>query len=164
MRIMIEIFILSVKCFALSVMIHWFLLRFFSNRFFVAIAYIALVIGIILSEFIFFSSFAWVQQLVAGFLLVMLWNLYVTFLINLMNSISISIIVRVIYADKKVLSLPDLVMEDATNNQLESRLSMAQRVKLIRIDSDTVEVLMLGRTLNFFISGLRKIWGISIYG
>jgi hypothetical protein len=93
-----------------------------------------------------------------------LWNLYLVFFINLMNSVSLRMMIEIDRAPAQSLSADQLLAAYSDDEALESRLQALVAARFIARDGAALSLQPKGRMLAFVVNSLRRLFGIQFYG
>ena len=146
------------------VLLHWLLIRLTRGQAFVRNGYLFIAVA---------SALAGIEIIPRGGLVaaafylfaIILWNLYVTFFVNLMNSVSLRMMVEIDRAPGQALSSADILNLYSDESALESRVQEMTAGGLLRVAADQQLVLTRkGQLLARGLSLIRRIFGIEFFG
>ena len=160
---MIPAFGLAVLFFCGCVLLHLLLTRLTRGAAFVRNGYLFIVAMGALAAVVIVPR-GW--QFAATFYLVavILWNLYMTFFINLMNSVSLRMMVEIDHAPAQSLSNEELLGRYSDEAALESRLQEMVAGGLLQVEADQLVLTGKGRRLATVLILIRRAFGIEFFG
>jgi len=106
----------------------------------------------------------WLFATVFYLFTIILWNLYMTFFVNLMNSVSLRMMVEIDQAAGQSLSSKELLNLYSDEAALESRLQEMTAGGLLRIVEDQLVLTNKGQLLAFVLLVIRRVFGIEFFG
>lgn len=149
--------------FAGGVLVHWLFTRWITNTNFVRNGYgfLLAVAGaaspITLPMPLLSMAFFYLQ-------LIILWNLYTIFFINLMNSVSLRMMIEIANSPTTALTTNELVSLYADEEALESRLRGLVATGLLRRENQYLTLTSRGQMLGALLAIIRKTFGIEFFG
>lgn len=153
----------SALCFALGVAVHWLMLHLRRGLPFIVSGYavwLSLALGAL--------PVAWrvgASGLIGFYLTwVVLWNLYLVFFINLMNSVSLRMMIEIHGAPDRQLSRDDLLACYTDEEALHSRLEGLVRTGFAQWAGPSLVLTARGRSFAALLSVIRRLFGIEFYG
>ena len=160
---MTYVFGLAIIFFAGCVLLHWFVTRWTRGMAFLRNGYL------IFSGMCLLSTIAMVpcDWGVAGpFYLfsLILWNSYITLFVNLMNSVSLRLMVEIDRADGQSLSDAEILNLYSDEAALESRLKEMMTGGLLCFADEQLVLTEKGRLLARILQVIRQIFGIDFFG
>ena len=160
---MTQLFVPILAVFAAGVTAHLLFTRLISNANFVRNGYVFLLLGgIFLAPFIWPSG---AMPVLFGYLqLVILWNLYTIFFINLMNSVSLRIMREIDDTPSRFLTTDQLAAMYSDEEALESRLRGLTAHGFLRQDGEELVLTAKGTVFATLLNLIRKLFGIEFYG
>jgi hypothetical protein len=160
---MITLFCLSVVCFASLVLVHLLFVRVVSRAAFVRNGYLfvsivgagllplALRLGMLGAAFFYLN-------------LAILWNLYTIFLINLMNSVSLRMMVEIDNSPAQALSAEEIQALYSDKEALQSRLRGLVSTGFLKEEGRDLVLTRQGQTLARILAAIRRLFGIEFFG
>ncbi|MDD5456360.1 MAG: hypothetical protein PHV30_04925 [Candidatus Margulisbacteria bacterium] len=158
------LFLTAMVLFCVYVALHLVVTRIYGNRSYLIKAYsIFLAISILLVKPL-LDRFGVLNAIIIYFNLVLFWNLYLTFFINLMNSISLRIMLEINESSQKKLTYQNI--KNLYNNEeiLGKRINELAINKFIKISENYIDLTGKGKILAGFLHYLRNIFSINFYG
>jgi hypothetical protein len=160
---MTHIFGFALIFFTVCILLHWLLTRLTSGKAFVRNGYLFFLTMCLLSAIAVVPN-GW--RLAGPFYLfaVILWNSYSTFFVNLMNSVSLRIMVEIDQSEGQSLSGVEILNLYSDETALESRLREMATSGLLRFAEDQLVLTRKGRLLARVLVLIRRIFGIEFFG
>ena len=158
------LFLFSLFLFSLFVLIHLIITRIFTIGSYLVKAYCLLIILSLLLLKPIIIRFGFVNTLIIYFCLILLWNLYLTFFINLMNSISLRIMIEINNSKDGTLSYIKMKYLYDDKEILEKRINELMLNRFIKSSGNLISLSFKGSLLAKFLNILRKIFSINFYG
>ena len=150
--------------FAGCVLLHLLLTRITRGKSFVRTGYLFLAVMCLLSAIVVVPQ-GWLCAATFYLFTIILWNLYATFFINLMNSVSLRLMVEIDRAPGQTFSTAEMVSLYSDEAALESRVQEMVAGGLLRIAADQQLVLTSkGQLLAVGLLWIRRIFGIEFFG
>ena len=161
---MTHVFGCALVFFTGCVLLHWLLIRLTRGQAFVRNGYLFIVTASALAGVV-IVPLGGLVTLVFYLFTIILWNLYITFFVNLMNSVSLRMMVEIDRAPGQTLSSADILNLYSDESALESRILEMTAGGLLRVAADQQLVLTRkGQLLARMLQLIRKIFGIEFFG
>ena len=160
---MIHLFVLAIITFVMMVISHFIVSKFTGSQFFVLKAYILFLLSICISFFI-NADLNIFYFLIYCVFLVLFWNSYLIFFINLQNSISFRILREIDESKSKKMTNDEIFSIYPDETSLKDRLDSMHKNNFIKIENDFVKSTPKGKIFASFVIVIRKLFGIEIYG
>jgi len=160
---MSSIFALTVLCFAGCVCAHWLVVRLCVRTGFVRNGFIFICIaGLALLPVA-------LRQGPVGFVffyinLAILWNLYMIFLINLMNSVSLRMMTEIARSPARALSSEEIAAVYSDEEAFESRVQGLVNARFLQSTGKQLVLTPRGKALARLLTVIRGVFGIRSYG
>jgi hypothetical protein len=160
---MTALFASALMFFAGGVILHLLFTRLITNANFVRDGYVFLLLTATVSSLFVRGTGAW-SLLFLQLHLIILWNLYTIFFINLMNSVSLRMMTEIGNAPSRSLSGEELLALYSDEEALQSRVGGLVSTGLLQRDGQELVLTGKGRVLAQFLKVIRKLFGIEFYG
>ncbi|BDA79166.1 hypothetical protein LPTSP3_g20960 [Leptospira kobayashii] len=158
------LFLFSIVSFLLLIIIHWILCRLTGSERFVLKSLSVNFLFIVFSFYFFFLHFGILDSLFIYLGLVILWNSYLVFFINLQNSISFRILLTIFDSKEKSLSYAEITKFYSDEESLRDRLSSMEINQFISLNKDSIKILPKGITFANVFLFFRNLFGIRKFG
>ena len=160
---MTQVFSLSVLGFSGAVLAHWLLLRLVGQAAFVRNGYaVAMAVSAALLPCLWRCGIVGAALFYLSF--VILWNLYTMFLINLMNSVSLRMIIEIAGSPAEALSEAELLALYSDEEAMQSRFRDLVKGGFLTRHELELTLTFKGRALARLLGTIRRIFGIELYG
>ncbi len=161
---MINLFLASISNFIILVFCHWVFCLVKGGKKYVFHAMLILFLSIVFSSYFLFSQFGFIDSVLIYVSLVILWNSYLIFFINLQNSISFSILLTIYHSAGQKLSYQEIESKYPDLKSLTDRLAAMETNNFILQNGNDVKILPSGKKLALVFTYFRKIFGIRLFG
>ncbi len=160
---MSRLFVLTALWFGGSVILHLLFVRVVCRRAFVRNGYLfALVMGIIPLPVV--ARLGLLPLAFAGLTFIVLWNLYTIFFINLMNSVSLRMMLEIERAPAQSLAREELLAVYSDEDAFASRVRGLAATGLLSLHGEELILTGRGRRFAGLLRAIRRLFGIEIYG
>lgn len=149
--------------FVTGVALHICLVRISNRTHFIMKSYMVLIFMMIVSG-LFLITAGLLNLLVVYMFLILLWNLYLIFLINLMNSVSLRIMCEMWRSEAGRLSLNEIERIYSSDQLLEDRLNDMEKGGLVRLEGSIVHLTEKGQLLAKGLAHIRKAASVDFFG
>ena len=160
---MTQVFGLALILFFGYVLLHLLFTRLTHGQAFVRNGYLFIMVMSALTA-VAIAPCGWLFVVVFYLFTVILWNLYLTFFINLMNSVSLRMMVEIDQAPGQTLSSTELLDLYSDEAAFESRLQEMAGSGLLRFAGDQLVLTGKGQLLARGLTLIRRIFGIEFFG
>ena len=160
---MTAVFCLSALCFASAVLVHLLFVRLVCGTAFVRNGYIFVsIVGVGLLPVALRLGLLGVAFFYLN--LVILWNLYTIFFINLMNSVSLRMMVEIENSPTRALSAEELQALYSDEEALQSRLRGLVSNGFLKEEGPELALTRKGKAFAAILAAVRKLLGIEFFG
>jgi signal transduction histidine kinase len=145
------------------VILHFILSRLTGSKLFMLKSLLILIIALSISPFI-FRDYDLFTLFIYSLFIIILWNSFLIFFINLQNSISFRILREIEIADSKSMSLAEIEKVYPDTTSFNDRLEAMQINKFIFRKNALIQSTDKGKKFAQLIIIFRKLFGIENFG
>ena len=157
------VFSLATIFFVGCVLLHWLLTRWTQGMAFLRNGYLIFLGMCLLSTIVVVPS-GWAVAGPFYLFALILWNSYITLFVNLMNSVSLRLMVEIDRAEGQSLSDAEILNLYSDEAALESRLKEMVAGGLLCFADQQLVLTEKGRWLARILQLIRRIFGIEFFG
>jgi len=143
--------------------LHFVVSRLTGSNLFMLKGLFILAIGLIVSLFI-FKNYNLIPLFIHSIFVIILWNSFLIFFINLQNSISFRILREVEMVALKSMSIDEIEKVYPDLKSFEDRLEMMKQNQFIIEAKSQIQITKKGKNFSQFIILFRKLFGIENFG
>jgi hypothetical protein len=163
---MTYLFLFSCLYFLLLVVLHWILCRVTGSERFVIKSLSLFLLSLFITVGYLRSYFDFLEIFVIYLTVLILWNSYLIFFINLQNSISFRILITIFDSSKQSLSKAEINSIYPDEVSLMDRLQSMRLNKFLELDfeNQTIQITSKGKFFGKAFLLFRKLFGIQVFG
>ncbi|HVM63094.1 MAG TPA: hypothetical protein VMV72_19705 [Verrucomicrobiae bacterium] len=157
------VFGLAIAFFVAAVAVHWVILRLWTRAPFLISGYGTFGLAAVLAAPV-VGSMGLIAVIFFYLSATIVWNLYLIFFINLMNSVSLRLMIEIDAAPDQTLTTEQLLAAYSDDQAFENRLQGLCGAGLLRREGDELVLMPRGRMLAGCVGWIRRLFGIDFFG